>query len=147
VHTVDLSATYVEWAQRNMALNDLAERPGVRFFRTDALVWLAEERRRVEAGVADPYGLVFCDPPTFSTSKRMGERTFDVQRDHGALIRDAAALLAADGELVFSTNLRTFTLDADALGDLRVEDITAATIPPDFARTPKIHRCFVIRQS
>ena len=146
VHTVDLSATYVEWAKRNMALNGFAERPGVRFFRADALAWLAEERRRVEAGVADPYGLVFCDPPTFSTSKRMGERTFDVQRDHVALISDAAALLAADGELIFSTNLRSFALDADALAGLQVEDITAATIPPDFARTPKIHRCFVIRR-
>lgn len=100
----------------------------------------------MEAGVADPYGLVFCDPPTFSASKKMGAQTFDVQRDHVALITDAAAVLADDGVLLFSTNLRSFALDREALGTLEVEDITAETIPPDFARNPKIHRCFKVRR-
>ncbi|MBN2847192.1 MAG: bifunctional 23S rRNA (guanine(2069)-N(7))-methyltransferase RlmK/23S rRNA (guanine(2445)-N(2))-methyltransferase RlmL, partial [Coriobacteriia bacterium] len=147
VNTVDLSGTYLDWAQQNMALNGYAEQPGVRFMRSNALTWLAEERRRVEAGLTDGYSLVFCDPPTFSASKRMGAQTFDVQRDHVGLIADAAAVLADDGVLLFSTNLRTFKLDTDALGGLRVEDITAETIPPDFARNPKIHRCFRIRRA
>jgi 23S rRNA (guanine2445-N2)-methyltransferase / 23S rRNA (guanine2069-N7)-methyltransferase len=146
VNTVDLSGTYIDWARQNMALNGFADRPGVRFMRSNALTWLAEERRRVEAGVADPYGLVFCDPPTFSASKKMGAQTFDVQRDHVALITDAAAVLADDGVLLFSTNLRSFALDREALGTLEVEDITAETIPPDFARNPKIHRCFRVRR-
>jgi 23S rRNA (guanine2445-N2)-methyltransferase / 23S rRNA (guanine2069-N7)-methyltransferase len=146
VNTVDLSATYLEWAQQNMALNGLADRPGVRFMRSNAITWLAEERRRVEAGLADPYGLVFCDPPTFSASKKMGAQTFDVQRDHVQLITDAAAVLTDDGALLFSTNLRSFKLDAAALGGLEIEDITATTIPPDFSRTPRIHSCFVVRQ-
>lgn len=146
VNTVDLSETYLDWAKRNMALNAFADLKGVRYFATDAMRWLAEERRRVESGLADPYGLVFCDPPTYSSSKKMTERTFDVQRDHVRLIDDAAALLASDGVLVFSTNLRTFKLDADALGHLVVEDITPATIPPDFARTPRIHQCFLVRR-
>jgi 23S rRNA (guanine2445-N2)-methyltransferase / 23S rRNA (guanine2069-N7)-methyltransferase len=111
VHTVDLSPTYTEWARRNMALNGFADRPGVRFFTTDARRWLTEERRRVEQGLADPYGLVFCDPPTYSSSKGRRAATFDVQRDHVALIDDAAALLSDDGILVFSTNARTFTID------------------------------------
>jgi 23S rRNA (guanine2445-N2)-methyltransferase / 23S rRNA (guanine2069-N7)-methyltransferase len=110
------------------------------------LRWLSDERRRIEEGRARRYGLVFCDPPTFSTSKSMGERTFDVQRDHVALIRDAAALLEPDGVLVFSANLRTFKLDEDALDGLAIEDITAETIPPDFERTPRIHHCFVVRR-
>jgi 23S rRNA (guanine2445-N2)-methyltransferase / 23S rRNA (guanine2069-N7)-methyltransferase len=76
--------------------------------------------------------------------------TFDVQRDHVALIRDALALLALDGELIFSCNRRRFRLDADALehawgGRLDVEDISAATIPRDFARNPHIHQCWRIR--
>jgi len=146
-NTVDLSGTYLDWAEQNMALNGYAERPGVRFMRSNALTWLAEERRRVEAGLADRYGLVFCDPPTFSASKKMGAQTLDVQRDHVGLIAGAAAVLADDGVLLFSTNLRTFKLDADALGDLHVEDITPETIPPDFARSPKIHRCFRIRRA
>ncbi len=146
INTVDLSETYLEWARRNMALNDLDELKGVRYFATDATRWLAEERRRVESGLADPYGLVFCDPPTYSSSKKMTERTFDVQRDHVRLIDDAAALLGAEGVLIFSTNLRTFKLDDEALAHLVVEDITPATIPPDFARTSRIHQCFLVRK-
>lgn len=146
VHTVDLSETYIEWAKRNMALNGFGELKGARYFATDALRWLAEERRRVEGGLADPYGLVFCDPPTYSSSKKMTASTFDVQRDHVGLIDDAAALLGAEGVLIFSTNLRTFRLDAEALAHLSVEDITPSTIPPDFARTPRIHQCFLVRR-
>jgi 23S rRNA (guanine2445-N2)-methyltransferase / 23S rRNA (guanine2069-N7)-methyltransferase len=146
VATVDLSATYLDWAKRNTALNGYPEGPTNRFFRSDVLRWLSDERRRIEEGRARRYGLVFCDPPTFSTSKAMGERTFDVQRDHVALIADAAALLEPDGALVFSTNLRTFKLDEIALGHLAVEDITAETIPSDFERTPRIHHCFVVRK-
>lgn len=146
INTVDLSETYLGWAKRNVALNGFAERAGVRYFATDAMRWLAEERRRVEAGLADPYGLVFCDPPTYSSSKKMTERTFDVQRDHVRLIDDAAALLEPNGLLIFSTNLRTFRLDWDALTHLAIEDITPRTIPPDFARRPRIHQCYLVRR-
>jgi 23S rRNA (guanine2445-N2)-methyltransferase / 23S rRNA (guanine2069-N7)-methyltransferase len=47
--------------------------------------------------------------------------------------------------LVFSTNYTRFKVDAAALADLAVEDISAQTIPKDFERHAKIHRCFVIR--
>lgn len=144
VAAVDLSATYLDWAKRNTALNGFPEGPTNRFFRSDVLRWLADERRRIEEGRARRYGLVFCDPPTFSTSKAMGGRTFDVQRDHVALIRDVAALLEPEGVLLFSTNLRTFKLDAGGLDGLAIEDITTQTIPPDFERDPRIHQCFVI---
>ena len=147
VHTVDLSANYLDWAGRNLALNGFeAGVGGIRLFRTDAMRWLSEERRRVEGGFAEPYGLVYCDPPTFSTSKAMTASSFDVQRDHVALVDDAAALLAPAGVLVFSANLRTFKMDFDALAPLHIEDITPATIPPDFARTPRIHHCFLVRR-
>jgi 23S rRNA (guanine2445-N2)-methyltransferase / 23S rRNA (guanine2069-N7)-methyltransferase len=143
--TVDMSSTYLGWAKRQMALNGFPESRRHRFERADVLAWLGAEGERIAAGTREPYGLVFVDPPTFSTSKKMGERTFDVQRDHVALLRASAALLADDGELVFSNNNRRFVLDADALPELDIEDVTAATIPPDFARTPRIHACFRIR--
>lgn len=146
VNTVDLSAKYLEWAVRNMSVNGFEEGVGTRFFETDVFRWLAEERRRVEGGLADPYGLVFCDPPTFSTSEKMGKRTLDVQRDHVELIETIAAILAPDGTLVFSTNLRSFKLDREALAALEIEDITKATIPPDFVRSPRIHQCFLVRR-
>ncbi|MEN6431203.1 MAG: bifunctional 23S rRNA (guanine(2069)-N(7))-methyltransferase RlmK/23S rRNA (guanine(2445)-N(2))-methyltransferase RlmL [Coriobacteriales bacterium] len=143
--TVDMSSTYLGWARRSMALNGFVEGTAHRFVRADALSWLPQERMRVERGVVPPYDLVFCDPPTFSTSKTMKERTFDVQRDHVPLLEDAASLLAPRGLLIFSTNLRSFHMDAEALVGLEVRDITAETIPFDFARTPKVHRCFEIR--
>lgn len=147
VTSVDLSATYLDWARRNLALNGFAEGPKMRLYRADASRWVTDERRRIEEGRAKPFGLVFCDPPTFSVSKRMGEHTFDVQRDHVTLMRDAAALLEQDGTLVFSTNAQRFRLDVASLGGLQADDVSAATVPSDFARSPRIHSCFVIRRA
>jgi 23S rRNA (guanine2445-N2)-methyltransferase / 23S rRNA (guanine2069-N7)-methyltransferase len=77
------------------------------------------------------------------------EGTLDVQRDHVALVTAAARVLTPNGTLVFSTNMRKFRLDEAALGaaGLPVEDISARTIPPDFARNPRIHRCFLVRRA
>jgi 23S rRNA (guanine2069-N7)-methyltransferase / 23S rRNA (guanine2445-N2)-methyltransferase len=132
--TVDMSYTYLDWAQRNFELNGMRGK-NHELVQANVLVWLKENRQR--------YGLIFLDPPTFSRSKRM-EDTFDVQRDHVALISDAAALLEPDGILIFSTNLRRFKLDREALAPLAIEDITRRTIPKDFERNPKIHQCFRI---
>jgi 23S rRNA (guanine2445-N2)-methyltransferase / 23S rRNA (guanine2069-N7)-methyltransferase len=71
-------------------------------------------------------------------------KELDVQRDHVALIRAALLKLAPDGLLIFSTNFRKFRLDAEGLAGLAVADVTAATIPKDFARNPRIHQCFEI---
>jgi 23S rRNA (guanine2445-N2)-methyltransferase / 23S rRNA (guanine2069-N7)-methyltransferase len=136
--TVDLSNTYLEWAGRNLALNDLSG-PRHRLIQADCLQWLATP----EPGPG--YDLIFLDPPSFSTSKRMQE-TLDVQRDQVALIRAALARLAPEGILIFSTNRRRFRLDAEALAELRCTDITAATLPRDFARNPRIHQCWRIER-
>ena len=63
---------------------------------------------------------------TFSNSKRM-DYTFDIQRDHAALIADVAAVA---GTICFSTNRRRFKLEYDG----EVTDETHATTPPDFLR-------------
>lgn len=145
--TVDMSATYLDRARRNMALNGFAEGTAHRFVRADALVWMREEAERVASGASAPYDLVFLDPPSFSNSKRMKDGSFDVQRDHVGLLDTASRLLAEGGTLVFSTNLRTFELDASALVGLDVTDITAETIPKDFERNPHIHRCYLVRRT
>jgi len=90
------------------------------------------------------FDLIFVDPPTFSNSKRM-DGVLDVQRDHVGMIRRSLKLLRPGGRLVFSTNYTRFRLDSEALADCRIEDISAKTIPKDFERHAKIHRCFVIR--
>ncbi|MCR4300876.1 MAG: bifunctional 23S rRNA (guanine(2069)-N(7))-methyltransferase RlmK/23S rRNA (guanine(2445)-N(2))-methyltransferase RlmL [Sulfuricaulis sp.] len=133
--TVDMSYTYLDWAQRNFELNKLAGN-NHELVQADVLVWLKENRQR-------RYGLIFLDPPTFSRSKRM-EDTLDVQRDHAALITDTAALLEPGGILIFSTNLRRFKIDLKALSGFTVEDITRKTIPKDFERDRKVHQCFRI---
>jgi 23S rRNA (guanine2445-N2)-methyltransferase / 23S rRNA (guanine2069-N7)-methyltransferase len=60
-----------------------------------------------------------------------------------------ACVLAPGGVAVFSCNLRNFKLDTAALAalGLDVQDITAQTIPEDFQRNPKIHKCFVVRRA
>lgn len=131
--TVDMSATYLEWARENMAANGFGG-ASHEFVQADALAWLEGEGARRGAA----YDLIFCDPPTFSNSKRM-EDSFDVQRDHVALIHAAAALLAPGGTLFFSNNRRKFRMDVGSLEGLMAEDITAETIPFDFARRPGVH--------
>jgi 23S rRNA (guanine2445-N2)-methyltransferase / 23S rRNA (guanine2069-N7)-methyltransferase len=137
--TVDMSRTYIEWAKRNLALNDLAE-PQHGFVQADCLTWLAEQRDKPRR-----WDLMFIDPPTHSRSKRMSE-DFDVQRDHVRLLTLASALLAPDGVIVFSTNYTRFRLDAGALTEFEIEDLTRSTLPHDFQRNPRIHSCFVLRR-
>ena len=136
--SVDLSNTYLEWAQRNLALNGFADRRH-ELVQADCFKWLEAARR----GVAR-YELIFLDPPTFSNSKRM-QGVLDVQRDHGALIESCMALLAPGGMLVFSTNAQRFRLDPELERRYALVDISAATVPPDFERNPHIHRCFELR--
>jgi 23S rRNA (guanine2445-N2)-methyltransferase / 23S rRNA (guanine2069-N7)-methyltransferase len=132
---VDMSRTYLEWARRNLELNGVGRR-NHELIQADVLQWLEERHRK-------RYGVIFLDPPSFSRSKRM-EETLDVQRDHVALIRAAARLLAPDGALIFSTNLRKFAFDRDGLAEFEVRDLTRATLPRDFERDARIHRCFRI---
>jgi 23S rRNA (guanine2445-N2)-methyltransferase / 23S rRNA (guanine2069-N7)-methyltransferase len=131
--TVDMSRTYLDWARRNLALNGF-EGQQHELIQADVLVWLEEETER-------RYELIFLDPPTFSTSKRMQD-TLDIQRDHVPLIQSAARLLSPGGTLIFSTNFRRFRLDQEELAEFVVEDISRATLPKDFERNPRIHQCF-----
>lgn len=135
--SVDLSRRYLDWLRANLALNDLAEGPH-EIIRADCLRWLA-----TAADQARRYDLILLDPPSVSRSSAM-RGDLDVQRDHVTLIRTAAALLGVGGSLYFSTNLRRFRLDADALSDLAIEDVSRAMLPPDFARGPDIHHCWRI---
>lgn len=136
--TVDMSNTYLDWARRNFELNNI--RGDHKLVRADCPKWLAEQAALKNRPQFD---LIFLDPPTFSNSKKMDE-AFDIQSDHVSLLKNAAALLASGGVLYFSTNFRRFKLDREALAGLNFEDISAATIPEDFARDQKIHYCWRI---
>ncbi|QFU76203.1 bifunctional 23S rRNA (guanine(2069)-N(7))-methyltransferase RlmK/23S rRNA (guanine(2445)-N(2))-methyltransferase RlmL [Halioglobus maricola] len=133
--SVDMSKTYLAWLQRNLANNGLGESTH-RVEQSDCAVWLAACQRQ--------YDLILLDPPSFSNSKRM-EGTFDVQRDHVALVDAAMAVLRPGGTLYFSNNLRGFKLDPALAEKFSCEDISAKTLDPDFQRNQKIHRCWMIR--
>ena len=135
---VDLSNTYLDWAHENLLLNGFRG-DNHELYRADCLAWLEEQEPQ-----GARFDLIFLDPPTFSNSKRM-DGVLDVQRDHVGMIRRSLKLLRPAGRLVFSTNYTRFKLDAEALADLAIEDISAATVPKDFERHARIHRCFVVR--
>lgn len=137
--TVDMSRTYLAWAKDNLKANNL-KLEHHELVQADCLKWLQN--------ASGSYDLIFCDPPTFSNSKRM-EETFDVQRDHVSLITSLLRLLRPQGTLIFSNNLRTFKLDLEAILALKVEvkDITTTTISEDFKGNKKIHNCWLITKS
>ncbi len=135
--TVDLSATYLHWAKMNLALNGLTEFRNT-FEKADCLQWLEECRAT--------FDLIFIDPPTFSNTKK-DQRVFDIQKDHLRLIDLAMAHLEPDGLLIFSTNFRRFKLEESLATRYDIKDISAESVPFDFARNEKIHSCWEMRKN
>ena len=132
--SIDMSNTYLDWAQRNFDLNSL--RAGKhKLLRADCLKWLEVE--------GEQYDVIFLDPPTFSNSKKM-DAVLDIQRDHGDLIRACMAKLASGGTLVFSNNFRKFKMDELTLRQFDCENITPKTLDVDFERNPRIHNVWLI---
>ena len=132
--SLDLSNGYLDWAADNFRLNGLAKAPH-RLQRADCREWLRTAQEQ--------FDLIFLDPPTFSNSKRM-QGVLDVQRDHVELIAQCMRLLAAGGRLVFATNAQRFRLNPEVAQRWQVTDISVNTLPFDFARTPRMHKCFEI---
>ena len=137
--TVDMSRTYLEWAERNLRLNGLTGRAH-RLMQADVLGWLRDSDEQ--------FDLIFIDPPTFSNSKRM-EEAFDVQRDHLRLMQDLKRLLRKGGTIMFSNNKRGFRMDLEGLAalGLQAKEITQKTQSQDFARNRQIHNCWLIAEA
>lgn len=134
--SVDTSATYLDWGKKNFQLNDLnLEKHS--FVKEDCISFLQSAKQK--------YDLIFIDPPTFSNSKSR-EDIFDVQRDHRILLILASGCLAPGGKIIFSTNFKKFQLDESLSQQFEIEDITQESIPFDFERNQKIHRCFILSE-
>lgn len=134
--TVDMSRTYLEWAEKNLRVNGLTGQQH-RLIQADCLSWLSN--------TDEQFDVIFIDPPTFSNSKRM-ETTFDVQRDHLVLMKELKRLLRRKGTIMFSNNKRGFQMDLDGIKALGLEakEITAQTQSEDFARNRQIHNCWLV---
>ena len=132
VTTVDLSNTYLDWAQDNMELNGFRG-PQFEYVRSDVF-------RFLNALYDDEiFDLVVLDPPTFSNSKDLDD--WDVQRDHAEMLNLLISHLAPGGVIYFSNNNRRFKLDEDAIQGVSIREISNRTVPEDF-RNKRIHRCW-----
>lgn len=126
VLTVDLSKTYLQWAERTMQLNGFTDEKKYKFVHADVLQFLP--------GIPDlSFDIIVLDPPTFSNSKRMDD-FFEIQRDHVSMINECLRILNNGGKLFFSTNFRQFELDKEKIRSSSIIDITKQTTPFDFEK-------------
>jgi 23S rRNA G2069 N7-methylase RlmK/C1962 C5-methylase RlmI len=134
VTTVDMSNTYLQWAEKNMHLNGFKSSKKYDYIREDILDWIPTVS-------PSSYDLIILDPPTFSNSKKM-LLTWDVQRDHVALINQIRSILTPGGILYFSNNYKKFKFNLEDIeGYESIEELTDKSIPEDFERS-KPHVCF-----
>ncbi|MDO8995445.1 class I SAM-dependent methyltransferase [Sediminibacterium sp.] len=137
VTSVDLSKTYLAWAEDNMTINLFKDKQAYQFIHADVKQYLKTLQ-------PNSFDLVIMDPPTFSNSKRMKD-ILDIQRDHAELINDVLEAMTPGGQLYFSTNFVRFQLDATAIHSTQIKDITKATTPFDFEG--KLKRwCYLINK-
>lgn len=137
VTSVDLSQNYLDWGKQNFVLNGLdVSRNKYQFVAADIFEWIKDN--------TEQFDIIFIDPPTFSNSKKF-QGTFDVQRDHSALINRAMNRLTADGVLYFSNNFTRFELDEQLTERYDIVDVTQETIGFDFNVKKPIHQSFEIR--
>ncbi|MGE0711454.1 MAG: pseudouridine synthase [Planctomycetota bacterium] len=134
--TLDLSKAYLDWARENLELNGL-DPAAHDFIYGDALEWLARLAKKERR-----FDLVLLDPPSSSTSgKGRKKRRWSVERDLAELVARGARLVAREGTLFVSTNLRRMPwerfLEQVALGLAeagRKGEAETQTVPLD-------HRC------
>ena len=133
--TVDLSANYLEWAEKNLQLNGLAG-PQHHFVRSDSRAFIDSLEGRPQ------FDLAVIDPPTFSNSKRLDD-DWDVQQDYAWLLDETLRCMNPGGVIFFSTNSRKFKFDERGLRGASAREISKQTVPEDF-RNKRIHRCWRI---
>ncbi|HYM94765.1 MAG TPA: class I SAM-dependent methyltransferase, partial [Chitinophagaceae bacterium] len=117
--TVDLSNTYLKWAERNMKLNGFNDGLKYKFIQADV-------KQNLKGLPESYFDLVVMDPPTFSNSKRMDD-FLDIQRDHSGLINQCLKAMRPDGILYFSTNFKKFILEKEKINAGSIKDITKVT--------------------
>lgn len=136
VVSVDLSKTYLQWAEENLRLNGFTDKKKYQFIHADVKQYL-------DTLAHHSFDLVIMDPPTFSNSKRMKD-FLDIQRDHVEMINKTLHALSPHGVIYFSTNYTKFIMEKEKIHASEIKDITRATTPFDFEG--KLQRwCFKIQ--
>jgi len=124
VTSVDLSKTYLTWAEDNFIINHFKDKTKYHFIHDDVKQYLKTLQ-------PDSFDLTIIDPPTFSNSKRMKD-FLDIQRDHVELLNDVLHATSSKGIVYFSTNFSKFILEKEKIMASEIKDITKATTPFDF---------------
>lgn len=136
VTSVDLSNTYLDWSQKNFLLNNLNPSK-YEFLKEDVFQFLKQEERF--------WDLIILDPPSFSNSKSF-QGSFDIQRDHAALVSLCYKRLNSGGDFYFSTNKKKFQLDTEHFTCQKLQEISLKTLPDEFRKQQFIHRCFHLKK-
>jgi len=136
--SVDRSETAIRWARENINLNAISEEENT-LVQADTFDFLMKATRENQA-----FDLAVVDPPSFSSSR---EKThdFDISADHPMLLAAVVSVMRPGATIFFSTNHQNFVPRLDHLEITDAEEITAITIPEDYASKKKtIHRCWKI---
>ncbi|MCE9552852.1 MAG: class I SAM-dependent methyltransferase, partial [Planctomycetes bacterium] len=131
--SVDLSNTYLDWARKNLNINNLLGEQH-RLTRRDTLGFLREHPP------GEHYDLAVADVPTYSRSKAT-EEDWDVQRDYPELLGRLLDLMPTGGVVYFSSNFRRLKFDETAVPQATIREISRQTVPADF-RNKRIHRAW-----
>ena len=143
VQTVDMSNTYLNWAQNNFSLNGLDASRYI-FTRREVREYLEDECRRVRRSRG--YDIILLDPPTFSNSSQ-SERILDINREWSDLVNVCLTCLNPNGTLYFSTNSRRLSFKTESIlaevngRKVQISDVTTQSLPEDF-KAHRAHRCW-----
>lgn len=142
VESVDLSNTYLSWAEENLKLNGFRSKEKLQFTKADVISWLEKKSENIQED--KKFDLIILDPPTFSNSKST-QNVLDINRDWPSLVANAVKLLNPNGILYFSTNSTRLTFDPKLLPkNTDWKDLTQESIPKDYEGT-KCHRLWKIQ--
>ena len=150
--SVDLSNTYLKWAKENFELNNLTadffnknKTTAHRLIRADVLEFINESIKDKAR-----WDIIVLDPPAFSNSKKMSDN-FDLNRELEDMLDQCVTLLAPEGKLFLSVNLKRNAPQAQELEtrlcshreNVRVTDLSKAITDEDF-KDRKIPKAFLI---
>jgi 23S rRNA (cytosine1962-C5)-methyltransferase/23S rRNA (guanine2445-N2)-methyltransferase / 23S rRNA (guanine2069-N7)-methyltransferase len=135
--SIDLSNTYLSWGRDNFELNNI-DMEKHQFIKENVFRYLEKSKT-----LGKSFDIIYCDPPTFSNSKKMDEN-FEIQENHEKLINLCMSVLSDKGELYFSGHKKSFKLSSSIISNFEISDISNKSIPQDF-RNKRIHYLYNIK--
>lgn len=137
--SVDASSTYIDWAKKNMDLNEVRDSQHI-FYRSDVMEFLNSSKKF--------YDYCWVDPPVNSVNRTTGKE-FNVQEDHVALLLLVLERIKPQGKILFTTNCQSFEFKEWAIKEsakVEINDLTHALTPTDFERTQPFKAWVISKQ-